>query len=308
MSHPELNQLTRAEQLFDAGRLDEALEILNDWIQFERLNSQQKSYYQFLKGLILLYQNKSKEVVKLGEEIFKEGQKLNDNLRSFDGLIFIIWGLGQAIKLDKTFKKIEKAEAALRLISNISKKTLIQREVRLSVLKGWINFYMGNIDLAEKCFKRTLSYQKVLGNIFEIVWANLIMAWIMWGVKSRYDLAIEYTKTAMSVAKEIKFNHFWIAFCDVGFGKIYKSIGEFNICLKHYMKSLTIYKEIKNDWFTSAVLNNIGITYTEIGDYDLALDYLEEGLKFRARDPIWIENCFGNIISAALKKGDIDLQ
>ncbi|MFX0043824.1 MAG: hypothetical protein ACFE8L_13005, partial [Candidatus Hodarchaeota archaeon] len=71
MSHPELNKLTRAEQLFDAGKLDEALEILNDWKQFEVLNPLQKSHFKFLKGLILFYQNKSEEVSKLGEQLLK---------------------------------------------------------------------------------------------------------------------------------------------------------------------------------------------------------------------------------------------
>ena len=65
MSHPELKELTRAEQLFDDGKLDEALELLNDWNQFEGLNLQQKNYFQFLKGLLLTYQNKSKELIEL---------------------------------------------------------------------------------------------------------------------------------------------------------------------------------------------------------------------------------------------------
>jgi len=45
MSHSGLKELKRAEQLFDDGKLDEALEILNDWRQFEGLNLQQKDYF-----------------------------------------------------------------------------------------------------------------------------------------------------------------------------------------------------------------------------------------------------------------------
>ncbi|MHA1191480.1 MAG: hypothetical protein ACTSP9_04195, partial [Promethearchaeota archaeon] len=91
MSHPK--ELTRAEQLFDNGKLDEALEILNDQSQYEGLNLQQKSHFQFFKGLILLYLNKGEDLISLGETIYKEGQKCNDNLQSFDGLFFIITGL-----------------------------------------------------------------------------------------------------------------------------------------------------------------------------------------------------------------------
>ena len=45
MSHPELEELERAEQFFNEGKLDEALELFNDWSQFEGLTSQQKGYY-----------------------------------------------------------------------------------------------------------------------------------------------------------------------------------------------------------------------------------------------------------------------
>ena len=57
MFHSELSQLTLAEELFDTGKLNEALEILNEESHFEKLNLQQKSRFQFLKGLILLYIN-----------------------------------------------------------------------------------------------------------------------------------------------------------------------------------------------------------------------------------------------------------
>ncbi|GAH96891.1 unnamed protein product, partial [marine sediment metagenome] len=48
MSHSELNQLSKAEELFNQGNLEEALEILNDESHFEGLSLQQKSYFQFL--------------------------------------------------------------------------------------------------------------------------------------------------------------------------------------------------------------------------------------------------------------------
>jgi len=49
MSHPELKELTRAEQLFDDGKLDEALEQLNDWNQFEGLVFSKKVIFSFLR-------------------------------------------------------------------------------------------------------------------------------------------------------------------------------------------------------------------------------------------------------------------
>jgi len=305
MSHSEINQLTRAEELFDAGELDEAFEILNDWRQFEGLNSQQKSHFQFLKGLILIYQNKSEEVTKLGEQMLKEGQILNDHLQSVDAYFFILCGPSFANKFKEASKFIEKAEASLRLISNRPKDVLIQREVRIRLLKAYINVSLGNIEIAEKCVDWILGLQKEVGNTFEIVWANLIKSMIMLSAKSRFDLAMEYTKKAMSIAKEIKFNHFWIALSQIYLGVIHRSIGEFDISLKYNMKSLAIYREIKNNQYIAYLLNNIGVNYVDTGDYELALENFEEALLLF--DPETYVFPLSNLIDVALEKGDNEL-
>jgi len=306
MSHPRLKQLTKAEQFFDAGKLDKALELLNDWRQFEGLNSQQKEYAQFLKGLILIYQNKSGEVSKLGEQMLKEGQQLNEDLQSVDGYFFMIIGPGFANKFDEASKFIEKADSLLRLISNKPKDISIQREIRIKLVKAYINAFLGNIEIAEKCVDWILGSQKELGSTFEIVWANLIKALIMMSAKSRFDLAMEYTKKAMSIAKEIKFNHFWIAMCHVYFGIIYRSIGEVKTSLKYHMKSLAIFKEINNNFYTARLLNNIGVNYFNAGDYKLALEYLEESLFYYEIQSIELQLPLSNLIDAALEKGDIE--
>ncbi|GAG61942.1 unnamed protein product, partial [marine sediment metagenome] len=175
------------------------------------LNLEQKGHFYFLKDLILIHQNKIKELIYLGEQVYKESEKLNEHLQSFDGLYLILIGLCLAFKFDEAFKRIQKAEVLLGLISNRSKTILIQREVRLSSIKAWINLEIGNVDLAEKCLERSLGLDKELGNTFEIVWVYTLMSRIMFRGKSRYNLAIEYSKKAISRAKEIKFNHFWIA-------------------------------------------------------------------------------------------------
>ncbi len=183
MTHSKLSELTRAEQLFDAGKLDEALEILNDSSQFERLNLQQKEYFLYLKGLILMYQNKGEELIILGKKLFEEAKKSKHNLQSFDGLIFIIIGLGIVNKPDETFKKIEEAEVLLKIITKTSEN--IQRKVRLNVVKAWINMLIGNINLAEKYLDYPLRVQEELIISFETVWANIIKAQILIQVKGR---------------------------------------------------------------------------------------------------------------------------
>ncbi|MFW9970342.1 MAG: tetratricopeptide repeat protein [Candidatus Odinarchaeota archaeon] len=307
MSHPKLNQLTRAEELFDDGDLEKALEILNDRSHFEGLNAHQKIYYQYLKGLILLYQHKTEEAIKFGKQLFKEGQNLNDNLQSFDGLFFIIDGSCLANKFDDAFKKIGEAEELLKNISSEPKNELILREIRLDLLKAWINMSFGNIEVAEKCFEEILGKKKELGNAFEIVWAYSLMIQNMLLVKGRPDLAMKYNKKLLLRAKEIKFNHYWIANYHGYKGVIYQAIGELDKSLKHYLTCKKLIKELQSDFLNAPLFNNIGNVYCEKGEYDLALKYLEESLLFHeAQYKTPHPGYLCSIISIALKKGDID--
>jgi len=307
MSHPALNQLTRAEELFDSGYLDEALEILNDLSQYKGLNLQQKSYFQFLKGLILFYLNKGEDLISLGETIYKEGQKCNDNLQSFDGLFFIFTGLAIAGKFEEAFKLFEKAELALKHISNVSKKIITQRKVRLSVVKAFVGLRGGKVDLVEKSLDWILDSQEEFDKSFEIVWANLIMASYFTRVKSKFDLCREHIKKAFSLAKEIKFNHYWIALCQLYFGVYYGSIGEMDTSLKYNIKSLELFRKIKSTFNIAILLNNMGELYGEMGEYELAVNYFEEGISLLEHFPqsfVSIEGIIESLITVAVEYGD----
>ncbi|MFX1304831.1 MAG: tetratricopeptide repeat protein [Promethearchaeota archaeon] len=307
MSHPELNQLTLAEELFDTGKLDEALEILNDESHFEGLSLQQKSHFQFLKGLILFYLNKGEDLVSLGETIYKEGQKCNDNLQSFDGLFFIITGLVIAGKFEEAFKLFEKAQSALKLISNLSKEIITQREARLSVVKAFAGLHGGKVDLIEKSLGWILDSQEKFDKSFEIVWANLIMASYLIRVKSNFDLSIEHIEKALSIAMKIKFNHYWIATCQIYFGGYYMFIGEMDKSLEYNLKGLELFKKIKSSFNIAILLNNIGNLYDEMGEYQLAVEHLEESINLLEQIPqgfFSIQGAIEGLIALAVEHGD----
>jgi tetratricopeptide (TPR) repeat protein len=307
MSHPKLNQLRKAETFFNACKIDEALELLNDYSLYEGLDLEHKRYFQFLKGLILLYQHNIEDYIELGEQMLREGQQHNDNVYSFDGLFVIIDGLIQTYKFDEVQKKIEEAEDLLNLISTKPKKVLTIREVRLDLLKAFMNIELGNSDIAEKYVEKLFKSQKELGNRCEFARANLIMGRILMWEKSRFDLAMDCAKKILSIASEIKFNHFWIS---TGHGLaaiVYQSIGELENSLKHYMKAMEIMKKFKSNLYNAYGLNNIGNLHAELGDYEMALQYLEESLEFWERDPLQIEGVIDSLIAVALKMGDTDL-
>ncbi len=191
MPQSESNQLIQAEKFIEACKLDEALGILNDLVQLEGNNIQQKVSYQLRKGQILLWQTKYEEAIRLGKEIFKENQKLNKNLHSVDGLILAARGLIVAEKFDDVLVIIEQAESILKSISQLSQNDLMQRKAHITVYRGWIYFQKREIELAQKCMKWTIGLQKELGITPQIVLAHITMAMIMNFVNSEFNLALE---------------------------------------------------------------------------------------------------------------------
>ena len=309
MSHSQLDQLSRAEELFNQGNLEEALEILNDESHFEGLNLQQKSHFQFLKGLILFYYNKCEDLIDLGEKIYEEGQKRNDNLQSFDGLWFIITGLALFGKYDESFGLFKKIEILITNISNVSKDVLTLRKLRLSTIKAYVSLRTGNADLTEECLGWILNSQEAFEKTFEIVFAHAIMAQNLATLRCNFDLCMEYTKKALTLATEIKFNHFWIALCHILLGASYQMVGELDNSLKYYMKSLKLIKKIECTYYVALVLNNIGNVYGDKGDYDLAVQYLEESLTLHEQIPpgeFQIDGVIDSMITLAIEHGDID--
>jgi tetratricopeptide (TPR) repeat protein len=306
MSFSEQSQLTRAEELFDAGKLQEASDLLDELIQLKELNPEQKGYYQYLKGLVLNSQGNYKELLVFGEKMFEENQLIKQNLRAVDGLIFKFIGLLELERIEEFGMIIEKSEELIKRTSNTSQIELLHRKAWINVVKGYNYFKKGNSKLARSCYERVTSLHNELGNSYEIVLAHLLMAACIFNVRGETDKSLDYINKAMSIATGMRFNHIYIAGCHLMYGIVYSDKGEFELSLEHNMKALKIFEHLKNKWYYSGLLNNIGETYADIGNYDLAVEYLEESLRLWERSPTQLINLFGHLTSIALLQGDFE--
>ncbi|MFW9782840.1 MAG: tetratricopeptide repeat protein [Candidatus Heimdallarchaeota archaeon] len=307
MSYLEPFDSVQVEKLLEECKLDEALKILDNLIWKEDLNLKQKGAYLVLKGQILLYQSRIDDAILTGNEILNKSQKSNDILLTFDGMSIIFFGMLMTEKAEEASKLVEKAEILLKNISQISESDLMFRKARINVSKGIINFNRGNIDLAQKYFEEVIDLQKYLGVTLEIVWANTQMARIMFHAKGKFDLAVEYSEKALLLAKRLKFNYFWVALCYIFIGNFYADVGEFNLSLEYSNKSLELFRAIKNKMYIGGLLNNIGATHIQIGNYDLAVEYLEESLAHYEFQSIGVAMSLSNLTEVALEKNDIVL-
>jgi tetratricopeptide (TPR) repeat protein len=254
-----------------------------------------------------MYLNKGEDLISLGDTIYKEGQKCNDNLQSFDGLWFIITGLAIVGKFEEVFKLLEKAKSVIKSISNVSKKIITQRKARLSLTKAFVGLHADKVDLVEKSLVWILDSQEKFDKSFEVVWTNLIMASYLLRVKNKLDLCREHIKKALSLAKEIKFKHYWIATCYLYLGASYGSVGEIDKSLESNKKSLELFKKIKSSFNIAIVLNNMGDIYGEMGEYELAVECFEECINLLEQIPqgfFSIQGAIEGLITLAVEHGD----
>ena len=304
MSPSAIKQLTRVEQLFDESKLDEALELLNDKNQFEGLKIEEISHLRYLKGLILVYQNKGLELIELGELILKEGRNLKQNLLYFDGLFFVAHGLDLERRFETAISIIGQAETLLGHLSDVPKKVINRRKFRLNVLKTMVDIHMGKMDSAEKSLEDLLCIQGEIDITWELLWALTNIAYIKLIWRAEFDIALEYTKKAMHYAKKIKFNHFWIGYCLLGIGVINMQKCEYEMSLKNHMKSLEYFKQINNYWYVANIYNNLGGLYSIKGEYNTALQYLEEAKSLWEQYPLSRDWCLDTLIWVSLENGD----
>jgi len=306
MLQEQLKWLIKAEELFDNGNLDDAYSLLKRLAEENELEFDRKVYILYLMGLISVYQHKGEQVIDLGGQISSEAQNLNRELIYIDGLFLILIGLILSDKYEDCSEIIEKADIVLKSISNIPKNDLKLRKSRIIIIKAWIAFHSGTIEVAKKAIKTALDLLKEIEDNFEKAWAHLLLSQIHIQITFQFDLSLEHSKEALRIAKNIRFNHYWIAYSYIGIGVSYTLIYEYDLSLEFNKKSLEIFQKLNNQWYICNILNNLGLTYCDKGDYKRSLKYLEESLVLWKKYKLNIGAVLDSLIYVALEMGDIN--
>ena len=305
MTEEELEQLTKAEEFFDLGNLDDAYSLLRTLMEEYEFEFDRKVYIQYLLGLICVYQHKVEEVIEIGKKISSEAQKLNQDLFHIDGLYLNLIGLIISDRFEETPDILDEADAIIKTISDISKDDVKLRKSRIILIKAWEAFHSGKINDAEKKLQTCLDLMEDRDDSLEKAWAYLLLAQIHIQITSHFDLSMEYSQKALSIAKNIRFNHFWIAYSYIGIAVSYTLIYEYDLSLEFHIKSLDIFQKLDNKWYICNILNNIGLTYCDKGDYNLSMKYLEESLKLWEQYSFTIGALLDSLIYVAIEMGDL---
>lgn len=269
-------ELIQAEKFMEEGEFNKALKLLNVFDKKNGIQHYDKlSCYQ-LKGQLLIWQGKYKEVIKISEDMYRFSQLYDYKLKSIDSLVLLSHIYTYQHDDDKALNIIKQAEKLLKEISQESSEALLDRGAHLIYCKGLIFAHKGDSVRALEYLKRSLSLREEIGNKQEIAQSLYSIA-VFLAHNGKFVRAFDILKRSLTLATESNCL-FYVGLCLNSIGSIYLWKGKFNRGLVNYKKSLAIFKKINNKLVISGLFNNISEIYDLKGELNRALEYLEHSL------------------------------
>jgi len=299
-------ELTRARQLINEGKLDEALQLMNNYEEKGEITLEDLVKCHLLKCELFFQQDLYENVVTLAEKTYKESLGLEKKFLSIDALMLTAQALLPLNRLDRAFDIIKQGEELLKNQTLDVPKESKQREANLAFISGYYNINT-NVDRALEHFKHSLALRENFGSKLQIAQSLLGIARTLCFYKFEGKQALNFAKRCLAIAEEIN-NKFLIGWSLNILGTINGFKGDFKNAIMYSEQSLKIFKEINNKSGLAWILNNLGEIYRMSGELDRALECLERSLG------IWVElgnkyniaNAHDFLIQILIKKGDLE--
>ena len=272
-------EIAHTEQLMNAGKFNEALQLVETIEERSDLTSNDQIACHLLRSALLSKLGQLEDALEIANGAIEESQKLESHLQMVDALLIvseILWRLGRP---DESLEAVEQGEQMLHTISREQTSELMQREAALIDRKGTIYQWKGQFDQALECHKRSLTLFEEIG-IKQGIATSLFNIGVIHWRNGELDRALQSFEQSLVLREEIGNKHD-IAICLNAIGVIYRRKGDYNQALEYYKRSLVLKEEIGNKQQISMTLNNIGVVYRRRGDLDLALEYLERSMALK---------------------------
>jgi len=222
-------ELSKANNLIDEGKLDEALKLLSNYDKKEALNHRDKSSCCLLQCKILFWQGKYKELIKLAEQIYKESRGLENIFLKVNSLLIMTHALAMLDRFAEAYDLIKQGEELIKTIPQKLTKAYKQREAYLAFIKGYLCSRRGgrnpnDSDLALEYLEHSLALREELGIKHEIAEVLGEMTWTRL-IKGELNRALKYAERSLVLAKESS-KKYYIASSYKFLGQIFHAKGD----------------------------------------------------------------------------------
>ncbi|MFX0000902.1 MAG: tetratricopeptide repeat protein [Candidatus Hermodarchaeota archaeon] len=276
MAHLIHKELGQAEKLIEAGKIEEALQILNDFKNKKDLSYRERIAYYCLKGFVAFYFQDRNECTKYTEKAYRESQKLENSILLLD--VYILMGAisNWSYKTNEAAGFIKKSEDLLKILPQELSTELKKRKAYILWNKGAYHEQKGDLEKAKEFREESLVILEDLNLKVDIALMHYQLGVISWKI-GNLNCALEYIKSCKNHCNKLDLIDIF-HYCNLQFGMIYTLKGELDKALSYYEQILSFTEKENKLELLSPIYNSIGMTYHEKGDYDNALKFLKKSI------------------------------
>ncbi|MFX0081279.1 MAG: tetratricopeptide repeat protein [Candidatus Hodarchaeota archaeon] len=276
MSHSEHKELIQAEKLIKEGKIEKALQTVNDLGKKKDLSYHGRISYYTLKSNLAFYFLDGNELTKYAEKAYRESQKLKNSLLLLDVYIQMANSLILHSKTIEVSEFIKRSEELINTLPRELTTDITKRKAYILWLKSYEYRERGDLDKAIEYAEQALVLFEDLNLRADIALGLFRLGVLSW-LNGDLNSALEYSESCKMHAKNLNLKRLTHR-CYVQFGIIYQMKGELDLALSYNEKVLAFAEKENDLGLRSTIYNNIGILYQEKGDYNRALKNMEKSI------------------------------
>lgn len=263
------------------------------------------------------------DVLNSATQLLNQSRLINDRLREVDAIISLIWANKKLRNLEDSFRFLKTGKELLEDYNVSEDNSIKKRRATLLLQEGLLHLHKHNIEQAFEPLMESLTLRRELEDQKGIAecYSNL---GFFYKYKGEYPKAVENFQKSLDLNQEIGYKKgvagslksiggYYLSqgelnrakehvqrslslirdligdqeetaqmFNLLGIISIYK--GELDKALSNFRKSLKIFEDLENQVERSILLNNIGQTYSEMGEYQKARDCFEHALEISRQE------------------------